>query len=148
ARERGLEAQVGDVQSLPFGDASFDTAVAAWMLYHVPDLDRGIAELARVLEPGGRLVAATNATDHLRELRDLIGRDFASSFTRENGADLLARHFRRTERIDADGVVTIHERQTLVAYRDSMITSDKRHELVFDLPFRARTRVSVFVATK
>ena len=35
-------------------DARFDTAVAAWMLYHVPDLDRGLAEIARVLTPGGR----------------------------------------------------------------------------------------------
>ena len=42
ARARGVtDAQVGDVQQLPFADASFDTAVAAWMLYHVPDLDRG-----------------------------------------------------------------------------------------------------------
>jgi ubiquinone/menaquinone biosynthesis C-methylase UbiE len=49
ARARGVDALVGDVQKLPFADASFDTAVAAWMLYHVPDLDRGLAELARVL---------------------------------------------------------------------------------------------------
>ena len=54
ARARGIaDAHVGDVQELPFADASFDTVVAAWMLYHVPDLDRGLAEIARVLEPGG-----------------------------------------------------------------------------------------------
>ena len=41
ARARGLDAQVGDARALPFEDASFDTVVAAWMLYHVPDLDRG-----------------------------------------------------------------------------------------------------------
>ena len=49
ARGRGVDARVGDVQALPFADASFDTVVAAWMLYHVPDLDRGLAEIARVL---------------------------------------------------------------------------------------------------
>ena len=52
ARRRGVDARVGDVQSLPFEDGSFDTVVAAWMLYHVPDLDRGLAEIARVLTPG------------------------------------------------------------------------------------------------
>ena len=40
-RARGVDARVGDVQALPFEDAAFDCAVAAWMLYHVPDLDRG-----------------------------------------------------------------------------------------------------------
>ena len=48
-RSRGVDARVADVQELPFDDASFDVAVAAWMLYHVPDLDRGLSELARVL---------------------------------------------------------------------------------------------------
>ena len=38
-RARGISARVGDVQELPFEDGEFDVAVAAWMLYHVPDLD-------------------------------------------------------------------------------------------------------------
>ena len=46
-RRRGVDARVGDVQDLPFPDECFDVAVAAWMLYHVPDLDRGLGELAR-----------------------------------------------------------------------------------------------------
>ena len=50
-RSRGIEARVGDVRDLPFVDAEFDVAVAAWMLFHVSDLDRAIGELARVLEP-------------------------------------------------------------------------------------------------
>ncbi len=67
-RVLGLDARVGDVQDLPFEDGAFDCAVAAWMLYHVPDLTRGLTELARVLAPGGRLVAVTNGLDHLNEL--------------------------------------------------------------------------------
>jgi ubiquinone/menaquinone biosynthesis C-methylase UbiE len=77
-RSKGIDARVGDVQELPFADGEFDVAVAAWMLYHVPDLDRGLAELARVLKPGGRFVAVTNSADQLRELgtggSGLIGR--------------------------------------------------------------------------
>jgi SAM-dependent methyltransferase len=41
AQARGVEARVGDVQDLPFQDRSFDVVVAAWMLFHVPHLDRG-----------------------------------------------------------------------------------------------------------
>ena len=59
-RERGVTAMVADVQELPFDGGSFDCAVAAWMLYHVPDVDRAIGELARVLRRSGRLVAVTN----------------------------------------------------------------------------------------
>ena len=46
---RGVEAIIGDVVDLPFGDGSFDCAVAAWMLYHASDLDRALVELRRVL---------------------------------------------------------------------------------------------------
>ncbi len=65
---RGVEAVVGDVQVLPFADGSFDCALAAWMLYHVPDLERALAELRRVLRPGGRLVAITNGDRGMAEL--------------------------------------------------------------------------------
>ena len=51
ARDRGLDARLADVEQLPFADGEFDCAVAAWLLYHVPDRDRAIAELARVLRP-------------------------------------------------------------------------------------------------
>src|SRR5207244_5914622 len=73
ARERGVDARLGDVLALPFEDGSFDCAVAAWMLYHVEDLDLGLRELARALRPGGRLVAVTNTEFHLPELWGRFG---------------------------------------------------------------------------
>ena len=76
---RGVEAIVGDVQDLPFRDGIFDCAVAAWMLYHVPDLDRALRELRRVLRPGGRLVAATNSERNFAELWELVGERGAPS---------------------------------------------------------------------
>ena len=59
---------------LPFEDESFDCAVADWMLYHVPDLDRGVTELARVLRPR-RAARCRDARrgEHLQELWELLG---------------------------------------------------------------------------
>ena len=148
ARERGIDAQVGDVQSLPFDGESFDTAVAAWMLYHVPDLDRGLAELARVLAPGGRLVAVTNSELHLRELRELIGLPLWSMpFSRENGEALLRRHFSVVERLDADGTVTVRDRAKLVAYRESITAKTDPIPDDVELPLTVHCATSVFVAS-
>ncbi len=58
ARELGREInlRVGDAQNLPFPQASFDTVVATLALCTIPDEGRAVAEAARVLRPGGRLL--------------------------------------------------------------------------------------------
>lgn len=57
ARARGLDVVEGSATSLPFPDASFDVAVSFKTLAHVPDLPRALAEMARVVRPGGVVVA-------------------------------------------------------------------------------------------
>ena len=49
----------GRLERLPFADGVFDVVVAADVLEHVPDLPAAVAELARVLAPGGSLVFDT-----------------------------------------------------------------------------------------
>ena len=149
ARERGVDADIGDVQRLPFADDSFDCAVAAWMLFHVPDLDLGLAELARVLRPGGRLVAVTNSVDHMKELRQIAGRAaWERVFTRENGAGLLARHFGSVERRDADGWATIDDPDVISGFVASLDGDEPVELPPLELPIRSRRASSVFVAAK
>ena len=52
ARVRFLEA---DTQQLPFGDDTFQLTAAAFGLRNVTDTDRGLAEMVRVTQPGGRV---------------------------------------------------------------------------------------------
>jgi ubiquinone/menaquinone biosynthesis C-methylase UbiE len=59
---------VADAQAVPFAPASFDVVLANHMLYHVPDRDRALGEIHRVLRPGGQVYAATNGRRHLAEL--------------------------------------------------------------------------------
>jgi SAM-dependent methyltransferase len=60
----GIPVAVTDVAALPFADGSFDCAIAISVLEHVQALDRALAEIGRVLEPGGRLhvVIPTNGS--------------------------------------------------------------------------------------
>jgi demethylmenaquinone methyltransferase/2-methoxy-6-polyprenyl-1,4-benzoquinol methylase len=57
AREKSqtVEWVLGDATALPFPDVSFDAATVGFGIRNVPDLEAGLAELARVLRPGGRL---------------------------------------------------------------------------------------------
>jgi len=113
------ELRVADTQSLPFADASFDVATANHMLYHVPDRARALAELARVLRPGGRLIASTHPWTHLIELRELVARSglrtamlpvgrSESEFDLERAVDEIGRVLRieRVERRDSALAVT------------------------------------------
>ena len=149
---RGVDARVADVQDLPFWDVSFEAVLAAWMLYHVPDVDRGIAEIARVLIPGGRLVAVTNAADHLKELFALGGIErWEVPFGAENAVELLSRHFETVERRDVYGDVVFEKIDAVRSYYSSSARlSDALDRLPssLDAPLVARRRSVVFVATK
>src|SRR5262249_13894354 len=56
--DEGLPVEFGwaDALELPYGEASFDAVTIGFGARNLADLDRGIAEMARVLRPGGRLV--------------------------------------------------------------------------------------------
>lgn len=64
ARERAKEAPcpvdftLGSAEDLPFGDAGFDTVVVTFTFCSIPNPDRALAEIRRVLVPGGVLLFA------------------------------------------------------------------------------------------
>jgi ubiquinone/menaquinone biosynthesis C-methylase UbiE len=149
---RGVDARVGDVQQLPFPDDSFDAVLAAWMLYHVPDLDRGLAEIKRVLRPHGRLVATTNGADHLGELLALGGIErWDLPFRAENAAELLGGHFASVERRDAYGTVTFRDIDVVRSYFGSserLADALERLPETLEAPLVARRLPVVFVATE
>lgn len=152
ARERAVEASVANAEALPFADSQFDAVVANWVLHHLPDLDRGLAEIVRVLTERGRLVAATFAEDHLLEIYEWLDEPSVGEleFSTQNGADVLRPHFARVERRDAAGTVVFPDRDSLHAYLSSLM---RGRELADRLPefegeFRARSRQSIFVCDK
>jgi SAM-dependent methyltransferase len=149
AQERGLDVRVADAQALPFDDGEFDCAVANAMLYHVEDLDRTLGELARVLAPGGRLVATTLGAGHMAEVWDLVGFQRPERpFSRENGEEHLRRHFARVERRDVDAVLVFPDVGSVHRYVESSCFGNEvaRPLPDVDAPFRSTVKASVFVA--
>src|SRR5947208_349797 len=71
-RQRGYDRLVrGDLEALPFADARFDAVTALDVLEHVPDDHAAAREIARVLRPGGVLVASVPAYRFLWSSHDV-----------------------------------------------------------------------------
>lgn len=124
-----LRFERADVQELPFEMDRFDVVIANHMLYHVPDLKRGLGEIRRVLREGGALLAATNGSDHMAELERIARIAFPealarladrsaemSSFTLENAGQRLGEVFEHVERFDASSPLEVPDAEPLVAY--------------------------------
>lgn len=119
AAELGIEADLreGDAQQLAFGDNEFDTVVCALSLCSIPDPAKAIAEMARVLKPGGKLLLL----DHIGStwppvyaaqwlLERLTIRAAGEHFTRRQLPLVKAAGLRvvETERLKAGSVERIH----------------------------------------
>jgi len=73
ARFHNISYQVGNIEALPFPDASFDVVCSCGVIEYLPSFDKALLEMRRVLRPGGRLVLpTTNAAAPAHWLRPLL----------------------------------------------------------------------------
>ena len=78
-KEIGFSPVVGDLESLPYKDSTFDICFCGWALHHFPNLHPVIKELARVLKPGGTMALVEPNESNLamrfsRFVEDLLSR--------------------------------------------------------------------------
>ncbi|MGA9584237.1 MAG: class I SAM-dependent methyltransferase, partial [Terracidiphilus sp.] len=69
ARERGVEAEQANAESLPFHDATFDAVFSNAALHWISDQDAMLAQVHRVLKPGGRFVAEMGGHGNIAAIR-------------------------------------------------------------------------------
>lgn len=138
-----------DAQAIPFPNQSLDAVIANHMLYHVPDRPKALAEIRRVLRPGGRFYASTIGEEHLQELDELVGSfalqkstwieerrpDYA--FLLENGGEQIRACFAHVALYRYEDDLVITEAEPLIAYALSMI----------DTPLADRARLAAFTQT-
>lgn len=133
--DRRFVFRVVDAQEIPFQDGAFDAVTANHMLYHVPDRDRAISEIARVLKPDGVFYVATNGEEMHKEMawmqrvldptrgeagyfRDLLG------FNLENGGAQLSRQFPEVSLRRFEDALVITETKPLADYLLSGTAAD------------------------
>jgi SAM-dependent methyltransferase len=137
ARQR-LPAQLAtcalaDAQQLPLSDASLDLVIANHVLYHVPDRAQALAEIRRVLVPGGRLCATTIGQGHMGELFAWMAQAAPEAqvwsagaptvFTLQSGPGELAPLFEEVACDQYPDALSVTEIEPLVAYALSMDAS-------------------------
>jgi len=114
---------VCDAMDLPWADESFDVVIANMMLYHVPDIDRALAEVRRVLKPGGRFYAATfgehGAVERVLEMLEMSC-SVNHRFTLQNGAQQLEKHFSCIEMHQREDALDITHIPDLIGYLRSL----------------------------
>lgn len=122
-----------DAQSIPFEDETFDAVIANFMLYHVPDRPKAIAEIKRVLKPGGHLIAATVGDHHLREMMEILRKvhisktweSYANPFTLESGLEQLKPFFPNVTMSRYEDNLHVTEIEPMMAYvRSSLRAAD------------------------
>lgn len=125
-----ISFQLLDVQQADLDSSSFDVAIANHMLYHVPDINKALTSIRRTLKPGGKFYAATNGTNHMREIYELIEEyDPSLSLTKpinvklfglENGGEILGNNFQDVKLIRYDSHLRVTNAQDLLEYMFSM----------------------------
>lgn len=92
-----VELRLGDAQDLDFATDSFDAAVATFVFCSVPDPERGLQEMARVVRPGGRILLLEHVRSGLPGLGPLMDL-FNPLVVRIVGANINRRTVRTVER--------------------------------------------------
>lgn len=90
-----------DYNRLPIADGCVDVVVAAFSLYHSPSPTAALAELARSLCPGGRLIAATKSADSYAQLDELVADTGLDPAARDRPSLYMAYHSTNAAEITA-----------------------------------------------
>ncbi len=126
-----IEYKILDIQNIPYEDGIFDIVIANMMLYHVPDIDKGLAEVRRVLKKDGSFYCATygehGITEYLSKILDAYGVEdnLNKNFTLQNGYNILKKLFLKVEKLEYNDSLAVTNVDDMVDYIYSLSSMTK-----------------------
>ncbi len=117
-----VEYRVLDIQEIPYDNETFDIVIANMMLYHVPDLEKGLAEVLRVVKKDGHFYCATYGEHGIIEYLSKVlsgygGKDdLNKNFTLQNGYGILSRIFSKVEKLEYIDSLAVTKVDDMVEY--------------------------------
>ncbi|MBY6037728.1 class I SAM-dependent methyltransferase [Fictibacillus nanhaiensis] len=123
----GLSFKQIDVETIPFAEETFDVVIANHMLYHVPNRQKALSEIRRILKPSGVFYSSTIGLNHLKEFGDLISNytsklDYGSAYSHaeafglENGERQLKPFFDSVTLKSFPGDLNISNTDAIITY--------------------------------
>ena len=122
----GVQYQIVDIQDIPYPENTFDMVIANMMLYHVPNLQKGLSEVRRVLKSGGKFYCATYGQHGIMEFVNETLREYnikgriGDRFLLQNGGELLNAWFSKIERYDREDGLAVTDVRDFVRYVKSL----------------------------
>ncbi|EJE7234115.1 methyltransferase domain-containing protein [Clostridium botulinum] len=132
--------KIVNAENIPFEEESFNVIIANHMLYHVPNINKALKEINRVLKSEGILFASTVGKNHMKEIREIISTfdiysltseswEITDSFQLENGLKIVSEYFNMVE---------------LKRYKDNLKVTDPVYILdyIFSMPGNNKVNLS------
>lgn len=114
--------EVIDIENIPCETGKFHRVIANMMLYHVPDIDKGLSEVSRVLADDGYFYCATYGENGIVPFLARLLADFGltdttnKNFTLQNGYAILSKHFSDVERFDYVDSLAVTDLEDILDY--------------------------------
>lgn len=115
-----------DCERIPLSDGSFDLVIANHVLFYCDNIDAALQECRRVLRGGGRLIAGTYGSRHMKEITELVQEfnpeivlsadHLYEKFGLENGSGILEKYFSKVECRRYEDAIEISEAEPLISY--------------------------------
>ncbi|WP_291582072.1 MerR family transcriptional regulator [Clostridium sp. UBA6640] len=120
-----------DAQNIPYEDESIDVVIARHMIYLVPDIEKALLEIKRVLVKDGTFYVTANSCEAMSELNNLIEKfdptlglhnnGMCYRFQLENGQALLKKYFSEVKIEVLEGKIVTSDVDAIVSYKASSI---------------------------